>query len=39
MWVVSWPLADSCCFITSGKSGGFEYGAISSSSKSPLSSL
>lgn len=39
MCVVSWPLAESWFFMTSGKSGGDEYGAISSSSNSPLSSL
>lgn len=39
MCVVSWPLAESWFFITSGKSGGDEYGAISNSSKSPFSSL
>lgn len=39
MCVVSWPLAESWFFMTSGKSGGDEYAAMSNSSNSPFSSL
>lgn len=35
----SWPLAGSAAFITSGRSGGEEYGVKSNSSNSPESNL
>lgn len=35
----SWPFAGSAAFITSGRSGGDEYGVKSNSSKSPDSNL
>lgn len=35
----SWPLAGSAAFITSGRSGGDEYGVKSNSSNSPVSNL
>lgn len=35
----SWPFAGSAAFITSGRSGGEEYGVKSNSSNSPVSNL